>query len=288
MAKKGGGGKTGKGGGTNAPVKSPNVGHGKGIGAHKGNVAGAQAAKGNRNQPGGKKPGKHAGEVYNPGERNPTIDPFLTGEDIMAYSQARSQYEGQLNELDYGYEQAQINTQREKEGITKREGYELSGAKEDFAARGLQRSSTRDADLYDISATAEMKKANLDTNLTTLKTHTETEKERLRSAWEDPEEGYLHGLDLKKVANAQAAGGEMGEWAKEPGWEKKPGGGGNKNKPNKPKQGGGKKFATGGPVPNPSQPPPKPTKTGGTQYPVNNPGVYGKHKASGIKGKNYG
>lgn len=263
MAKKqGGGGATGKSGGTNAPQKSPSVASAHHVPKA---VAGAKAVAGPGKKQGGKKQGEHAGEVYNPGQENPVVPPFMNAEDIMSYSQARSQYQQQLNELDFNYEQSQINTQREKEGITKREGYDLAGARNDMAARGLQRSSVRDADLFDINATAEMKKQALDTNLNTLKLHTDAEKSRLQSAWEDPETGYMHGLQMKMAQNAMSASSEAGQWAVEPHWEKKPGAPSGNKPPKKPTQGGG--FKTGAPVPNPNLPKPPPTKTGGTQYP---------------------
>lgn len=268
-------GKTGKSGGTNAPPRNPDVGkgHAAGGGAKTGVGHGAPAG-------GGKKsPGAHAGEIYNPGVKNPTINPFLTAEDLMDYASSRSQYEQGINEFDFNYEQSVVNTQREKEAITKKEGFDLSSAKDDYGARGLQRSSVRDADLFDINATAEMKKTNLDANLNALKLHTDTEKARLQSYWENPETGYMHGLNLKSEENAKKAGGEMPEYSTEPSWSKKPGG---SKPPPKPNSGGSGGVVRAGDVGTPHSPP---TRSGGTQAPIHSPAVSSNR---GVKGKLYG
>lgn len=171
---------------------------------------------------GGKKADPHAGEIWNPGEENPTVAPFMTGEDMMAYAEARQAYEQQLADLDYSYATAVANTGYEKEQVTKGAVKGKSDANWDAAARGLFRSSIRDADLFDIDATAEMRKRFLDTQLDTLKLNTETQKAALDRMWNDPQTGYLHGLELKKIANAQGVAADMPQWKVEPGWEKPP------------------------------------------------------------------
>lgn len=283
MAKKkggGGGGQTGKGGGTNAPVKSPALHTNRPAkpkpkqGVGKGQPAGGKKGKGKKNP--------HAGEVYNPGVPSPTVDPFMTAEDIMDYANARNEYERGLHELDFTYANQVAQTGYEKEQISKGAAQSRSAASDDMAARGLFKSSVRDAELFDIDATAEMKKTFLDTQLNTLKLHTETEKARLHDYWNDPESGYLHGLELKKVQNAMDASADAPAYLQEPGWEKDPNAPQNKHK--KPKQNKPPKFQHGSPVPNPRQPPPRPTKTGGTQYPGkprSNPGVRGNRPAKG-------
>lgn len=270
-------------GGTTAPKKPQNPAVGAGNPAKPKHKAGIAAGK----VPGsgsGKKPGAHAGETWNPGVENPTLTPFMTAEDIMDYSNARSEYERQIHELDYGYEKSVADTGYEKGNITKAARQQSADSSDDFAARGLQRSSVRDADMFDIDATAEMKKAFLDTNLNTLKLHTDTEKERLRSAWEDPETGFLHGMDLKKVQNAQAASADAGQYAVEPGWTKTPGADAAKGK--KPaKKGPG--FKAGSTITQPSGYTPPPTKTGGTQAPNGSKKTSHVNAARAIMGRQY-
>lgn len=159
-------------------------------------------------------------EVYNPGVPTPVVQPFLTAEDLMAYAQARQAYESQLSELDANYSTSVTNTGYEKEQLTKSAISGKAEHSDDFAARGLFRSSVRDADLFDIDATAEMRKTFLDTQLNTLKLNTETQKHSLDEMWNNPETGYLHALDLKKVQNAQGVQGSLPMWSVEPHMEK--------------------------------------------------------------------
>lgn len=244
------------------------------------------SGKGNQKGKGKKDP--HAGETYNPGVKNAPVDPFMTGEDIMAYAQARQQYEGELGELDFNYANSIANSGYEKSQLTKGAIADKAASSDDMAARGLFRSSVRDADLFDIDATAEMRKTFLDTQLNTLKLHTESRKKALDNAWGD----YEYGVALKKKANAEQASEGMPEYAVDPGWVKNQPPGPKPN-PNAPKQNselknpGPYKFKTNSAIP---------TKTGGTQAPKKAAGGYTTQVSNqqapkgskNIKGKLYG
>lgn len=228
--------------GKNKPVSKPRIG-------------GQQAVSGS-----GAAPSKG---TWNPGVPSPTVDPFMSAEDIMAYSQARQAYESQLNELDFNYANSVANAGYEKDEITKGAIKGKDDTNWDAAGRGLFRSSIRDADLFDIDATAEMRKTFLDTQLNTLKLNTEAQKHSLDEMWNNPETGYLHGLELKKVANAQGVQANMPQWQVAPHMEKP-------TPPPKPKQQVAKKNPNA-PVQNSPVGSPAQRSNGGTTYPGSKP-----------------
>lgn len=158
--------------------------------------------------------------VWNPGIENETVQPFMTAEDIMAYAEAKQAYENELHELDFNYATSVANTGYEKEQLTKGAVKGKDDTNWDAAGRGLFRSSIRDADLFDIDATAEMRKTFLDTQLNTLRLNTEARKFSLDQMWNNPETGYMHGLALKKAGNAMAANQGIPKYKVEPHMEK--------------------------------------------------------------------
>lgn len=151
-------------------------------------------------------------EVWNPGVPTPTVQPFMTAEDMMAYAQARQQYEEGLFNLDYNYANQVTNATFEKEGIEKGRVKSKAESSDDMAARGLFRSSVRDADLFDIDATAEMRKTFLDTQLNTMKLNNDAQKVMMQGNWKLYEEGK----GKKEVENAAGVQASMPAWEIEP------------------------------------------------------------------------
>lgn len=162
--------------------------------------------------------GKPNNEIYNPGVPTPTVQPFLTADDIRQFSEARKQYEEGLHQLDYNLETSSANEGYEKEQISKSAVSGKVEHSEDFAARGLFRSSVRDADLFDIDATAEMRKTFLDTQLNTLKLHTESEKATAAARWGE----YEGAVNAKKIENAEGVSATLPKWEVEPHMEAGP------------------------------------------------------------------
>jgi hypothetical protein len=223
--------------------------------------------------------------TYNPGVPNPTVAPFMTPEDLMAYAAARQQYEEGLGNLDYNYTQSAINTGYEEGEVEKGRIGNKASANDDLAARGLFRSSVRDGDLADIDATAEIRRKFLSDNLTSLHLYTEAQKEHLNTNWTE----YEKGKSAKEVQNAQGVQANMPKFAVEPSWSKaapaapKPAAPTNKanNKPT---------FGVGQPI-NPSSTTAPPSHNGGTQAPTPNPSIgnkQAKSTAKHIAGKMYG
>jgi hypothetical protein len=220
-------------------------------------------------------PSPHEGEIYNPGVENPIVAPFMTPEDLMAYSAARQQYEEGLDNLDYNFGQKRIETTHEEGNIEKGRVYDRSSANNDLAARGLFRSSIRDGDLADIDATAEIRRKFLSDQMTALKLYTDNRKEDINARWSE----YERGKASKEVQNAQGVNANMPKWAVEPGWSKVAPA--NPGASDKGKGNGGVKL--GNPIPKPGYTPPK-SNNGGTQAPApatGGPRVSGKQKLSG-------
>jgi len=210
------------------------------------------------------------GTTYNPGVPNPTVQPFLTAEDMMAYAMARQQYEEGLHSLDANYETSLITTGYEKENLEKGRVQGREESSDDMAARGLFRSSVRDADLFDIDATAEMRKVFLDTQLNTQKLNMETQKASMEANWKTYEEG----VNQKKVENAAGVQANMPQWQVEPHWE-------NIKQPSDPKQ---QKKQGGGAKQNTTITAPKEPKQN-TSVPAG-PSVSAPQKAKGTKAVN--
>lgn len=230
------------------PNKNPNVGPGK-----------ALPKKGGK----GKKAGKGGPEEYfDPGVATPTVQPFLTADDLMAYAQARKEYEEGLSLLDRELAETGTNTNYEQAELKRNAVKGKVDMSDEYAGRGLFKSSVRDADLFDIDATAELKRQFLDTKLNTTKLNVESRKRALQDWWSNPQTGFLHNLDLKKIENAQLASEGLPPWIIEPGMKQVPQAGPvNKQKgPNKQP-----KFAVNKPIRHPVKAPS--TRTGGTQYP---------------------
>ncbi len=225
-------------------------------------------------------------EVWNPGVPTPKVDPFLTAEDLMAYAQARQQYEEGLLGLDQNYESQVINTGYEKEGIEKGRVKGRNESTEDAAGRGLFRSSIRDADLFDIDATAAMRSTFLDTQLNALKINTEAQKNTMAANWGR----YQEGVNKKMVENAEGVQANMPAWQVEPHMEKVGGA-----PPEPPKSQSKPKFEQNKGIVGPGEArknTPIPGTSGGVEAPVNS----GKKKnspgsvsaAKSVMGKLYG
>lgn len=190
-------------------AKNGGVTAGKSTPGHLGN---AKAVGGNKKKTSKPSGGGGTTQVMNPGVLTPTVEPFMTAEDMQTYAQSRRQYEEGLNHLDLNYSNQVANTAYEEEQIAKGAVSSKAEANDDFAARGLFRSSVRDADLFDIDATAEMRKTFLDTQLNTLRLNTEAEKASAESAWNE----YQAGVNKKEVENAQGVSATLPKYSVEP------------------------------------------------------------------------
>lgn len=145
-----------------------------------------------------------AGQKYVPGSAgvlNPTIQPFSTAGDMMQASDEQFNLESGLFDLDSALNKMRIDTDYSKSQITKSEGEAKSATVDNMIARGLFRSSVKDGEIYDIQATASMRRNFLDTTLNTAELETINRKGMMASR----ADSIKKALDRKMVENAQAA-----------------------------------------------------------------------------------
>jgi hypothetical protein len=127
------------------------------------------------------------------------VKPFMTAEDLMAYGDAHSKFRDTLNQLDFALESQRVEGEYEKTNIAKGAVQSRAEANDLAAARGLFHSSVRDAELYDINATAALRQNYLDRQLDTAQIQTQTQKVAAQNAWDD----FQRGMNQKEVQNAQ-------------------------------------------------------------------------------------
>jgi hypothetical protein len=208
-------------------------------------------------------------EIWNPGEENAHIEPFLTQQDIEEYAEAREQYEEGLKELDRNYETTKHNNEYEEAEIEVGRKQGKESANWDFAGRGLFHSSVRDLDLSDIDATAEIKKKFLSDQLSALAVCNEGQKKSMEAKWNR----YNEAVERKKVENAAEVNSTMPRWKVEPHWETQP------ITQSKPKSEPAKKAPFKANEPIGFNPGHQTSKNGGITAPPPNPSVSPNQKA---------
>jgi hypothetical protein len=144
------------------------------------------------------------GQKYVPGSAgvlNPTIEPFLTGNDMMEQADSNFNLESGLYDLDTALSKLSTDTEYNKKQITKSEGEAKSATVDNMIARGLFNSSVKDGEIYDIQATATMRRNFLDTTFKTAEMETGIRKGALRSR----ADAIQKAIDRKAAENAQLA-----------------------------------------------------------------------------------
>ena len=186
-----------------------------------------------------------------PGVKAPVIPPFLKGEDMISVSEAEAKLSGELQNLDYALENLRLDTSKQKADIARQRRIDLNDANEAAAARGLFRSSIRDADLFDVEAAAAVNRNLLDRALDVASLDTQRQKVAAQGAYDS----FMSGIRQKMVENAKEATPDTGPFLVKPTDAQKsvtiidPHGDKHKTKPIKPKppeapkppKGGGKK-----------------------------------------------
>lgn len=136
-----------------------------------------------------------------PGKKSPVIEPFLTGEDLERQGEAQSDLEGTLFDVDKDLADRGVQTTFEQGQIEGGRKAARSSAQFDFAARGLQQSSLRDAELFDIDATAGIRRAFLGDQLATATLRAQTQKDAATNAFTR----FQQAQNRRAVENAQEA-----------------------------------------------------------------------------------
>jgi hypothetical protein len=136
-----------------------------------------------------------------PGVKNDIIDPFLTNDQIAEKAQKTQDYKDTISNLQYALKMQQTETDYGKAQIDKQKPYDLEKADSSAASRGLFNSSIRDAQLYDIDATAAINRANLDREFDAMRMDSERQAVQATSAFNT----YNEALNQAAVDNASEA-----------------------------------------------------------------------------------
>lgn len=153
---------------------------------------------------GGNKPG--GGATFVPGTPgtppSPPAPPFKTSDNIFAEAEARRQYEQRMLDVDAQLARQNIDTQYQAGQIDKGAAVSRRDTNDAAAARGIFRSSLRDADLFDIDATAAIKKDYLNRQLDTSTLNAQSNKTIAQTAYDT----FMAGLNQAQAENAQSLG----------------------------------------------------------------------------------
>lgn len=115
----------------------------------------------------------------------PEIKPFLTPDQQLQFSQAGFQSATNLAEIDRALEDLRGKTTFQRTQNEKEAKDASSGARDAYAARGMGRSSVKDAGLYDIQAQNTLRQQFLTDEMNRAELAAQTQKQNIRSYGED-------------------------------------------------------------------------------------------------------
>lgn len=147
-----------------------------------------------------------------PGQKSPVIDPFMNADDMQSADEARAQLAATLAQQDYELSDLATSTEADKAAIDRQHPYDRRDASDEAAARGLFQSSIRDAELWDIDATAAIRKNLLDVGLSTKRIQSQNAKTAAQAAYDT----FQANMHQKMVENAQAASENLPEYLVNP------------------------------------------------------------------------
>lgn len=147
-----------------------------------------------------------------PGVPTPPVQPFLTADDMMQLANAIHDFEINVHDIDSQLQTQKFNNEFDKTQIEDARKKGLSATDDSMIARGLFQSSIRDAELFDIEASARLRKNFLDDGLRIATTQAEQKKRMMQSSLDD----FKRAMDVKKVENAAAVGANQDPWQVEP------------------------------------------------------------------------
>lgn len=110
---------------------------------------------------------------------NKPVNPYLTPEQQMAADDQLFQIDDGVYNFNKAYGDLEANTKYETAGVNKREQENNAAAVENMIARGLFRSSIKDAELADVAASAQARRDYLTTGLETARIDRDVRVKRL-------------------------------------------------------------------------------------------------------------
>jgi hypothetical protein len=162
-------------------------------------AAAKAAAPGPAATPAGAAPAPAAAGPVDTGPAAPVaVDPFFTPDDLLAISQFDTDLKTKLEAIDFDLGNLETDTTLQKTNLEKDAKGSTAAAQDDAAARGIFRSSVKDASLYDIEASRSLSEKFLNDKLTAARTNAGTNKTILGTAKGE----FDKAMAARKAANA--------------------------------------------------------------------------------------
>lgn len=163
----------------------------------------------------GQAPPQQAGGTYQPGSPgvpNPTVKPFLTPQQMANDAEKQGQFRQSVIDIDKALSDLETQTTYEQTNLEKSRVQSRDNVQNNTAAAGWSGSSVQDGDLFDIEATARLRREYMNTNLDTAKITAGNKK----SAITDEQAAWDKALEQMKVENAAGVSTALGPWQTEP------------------------------------------------------------------------
>lgn len=126
--------------------------------------------------------------------------PFLNPDQSNQQIDTEDQYKQALWQMDTDYQNQSVQNEYDKSQIDKGATYGKRDTNDAMAGRGLSQSSIKDAEIFDIDATARARKQLMDNQLANMAVQNATRKEQLNTAFNDHQRAF----NDMKVGNAAA------------------------------------------------------------------------------------
>jgi hypothetical protein len=154
------------------------------------------------------------GQHWVPGEKYTPITPFLSAQDMMDTADAWGQYATSVADIDLRLAEESATIGYTKEQNARAALMQSNDVRDNRAARGLQSSSIRDGELFDVDATLAIRNKFLDDQLTILRLDADRRKTTLSSSFTL----WNQGMNQQMVNNAIEASANRpppkpGHWA---------------------------------------------------------------------------
>lgn len=146
------------------------------------------------------------------GVKSPDVQPFQRPEDQMNVSDRQAAMREAMFGIDNQLEQMRAQTQYDTGQIDKSAKYASRDTNDAMAARGLSQSSIKDAEIFDIEATARTRKEFLNSQLALADAQGQAQKLRLG----DDFARFMEAMNKQMVANAGEVSAQQPEWLVKP------------------------------------------------------------------------
>lgn len=140
-----------------------------------------------------------------PQPQMPVIEPFMTADDLLLFGQTMADFDKELQDIDFGLGELQANTDYELANLERDAQEARTDTNDDMAGRGIFMSSIRDGEIFDIDATAAIRKNLLDTQLKTAILNANNRRNLINTA----RENFQRAINQKMTDNAREASADL-------------------------------------------------------------------------------